>query len=295
MTAMNLMDRIRALGPVLDVEAVRALYAGSAAERVPEGMRIERDVAYGADPLQRLDVYRPMRAVPGGAPVIVLVHGGGFVRGDKQERANGGIHFAKAGYLTLLPNYRLAPAAGWPAGAEDVAAVWSWARREAAARGGDPERIVLMGESAGATHVAAAALIRRHHPPGGLRPAGLVLISGPYDVALERAARRQFGIATPDTRNDAYFGNDVAHLPGRTIVDLIDAAPLPVLITFAELDLLQMQVQAGELFAHLVRQHGFAAEIAMIRDHNHVSQSFSLNTGDDALSAPVERFLRQVL
>ena len=287
----SLHGRLRALGPVLDMQAVRTLYAGSGNEEVPEGMQVLRDVAFGDDPLQRLDVYRPMQRRAGGSPVIVLVHGGGFIRGDKTERSNGGIHFARAGYLVVVPNYRLAPAHRWPAGAEDVSAAWQWTLREAAALGGDPTRIMLVGESAGATHVATATLVRRFHPPGAPPPAGVVLISGPYDPVLERASRRQFGVATPDPRNDAYFGDDAATLPQRALVELIDAAPMPVLITYAELDLLQMQVHAGALFARLVRQHGYAPDIAMIRDHNHLSQCFSLNTADRSLADPIERFL----
>jgi triacylglycerol lipase len=75
-------------------------------------------------------------------------------------------------------------------------------------------------------------------------------------------------------------------------VDQIDADPLPLLITFAELDLVQMQVQAGELFARLVTRHGFSPELHVIRGHNHLTQVFSLNTGDESLSAPVLNFIR---
>jgi acetyl esterase len=290
----TLAARIHALGPVLDMAATRALFESSNSEVVPAGMRVQRDVAYGADPLQRLDIYQPLASPGALAPVLIFLHGGGFIRGDKQERINAGIHFAKAGYLTLVPNYRLAPAHPWPAGAEDVGAVFQWARERAAQSGGNGRRIILMGESAGAAHAAAAIFIRSLQPAGGLRPAALVLISGPYDAGLEYASRRQFGVATPDPRNDAYYGPDPALHHARSIVDLIDVEPLPVLVTFAELDLLQMQVQAGQLYAQLVKRHGFAAQIAMIRDHNHLSQCFSLNTGDEALSAPISRFLAGV-
>jgi acetyl esterase len=289
-----LVERIRALGPVLDMEATRALYETSGAEVVPAGMRVLRDLAYGPDNLQRLDVYGPASAGTRPAPVLIVVHGGGFIRGDKSERSNAGIHFAKAGYLTLVANYRLAPAHPWPSGAEDVGAVWRWAQQQAAAYGGDLEQMFLLGESAGAAHVASATLIRSLQPQGGLRPAGIVLVSGPYDAELELRARRQLGIATPDPRNEAYFGADTNLHRQRSIIRLIDAEPLPVLITFAELDLIQMQVQAGELFAHLVTHCGYSPAIAVIRGHNHLSQCFSLNTGDDALADPILRWMAQV-
>ena len=157
---------------------------------------------------------------------------------------------------------------------------------------GRPGRIWLLGESAGAAHVAAATLLRRFHPPAGLSIAGAVLISGVYNVHLERLARAQFGVPTPDPRNEAYFGSDFERYPSMSVVELIDSDPFPLLITYAELDLLQMQVQAGELFARLVSHHRFAPELKVIRGHNHLTQVYSINTGDTSLSAPVLRFLR---
>ena len=122
----------------------------------------------------------------------------------------------------MIPNYRLGPTHRWPAGAEDVARAVSWFRSQADKYGGDADRIWLMGESAGATHVASATLLKRFHPPGGLHVAGIVLISGVYNLELERRARKQFGIATPDLRNEAYFGSDFERYPAMSLVDQID-------------------------------------------------------------------------
>jgi acetyl esterase len=135
--------------------------------------------------------------------------------------------------------------------------------------------------------------MRRFHPPGGLAVAGVVLISGVYNLELERLARRQFGVATPDPRNDAYFGSDASRQAQMSTVRNIDTAPLPLLITYAELDLPQMQVQAGELFATLVVRHGFYAELHVVRGHNHLTQVYAINTGDESLSRRVREFLHR--
>jgi triacylglycerol lipase len=157
----------------------------------------------------------------------------------------------------------------------------------------DTKRIFLGGESAGAAHVAAATLVRRFHPQEGLVLAGTVLISGVYNVHLERLARAQFGVTTPDPRNEAYFGSDFDSYRRMSTVELIDAPPrAPILITYAELDLLGMQVQAGELFARLVTQHGYSPQLRVIRGHNHLTQVYAVNTGDESLSAPLLEFLR---
>jgi acetyl esterase len=111
---------------------------------------------------------------------------------------------------------------------------------------------------------------------------------------LEKLAREQFGVATPDPRNEAYFGSDFAHYRQMSTVALIDAPPTaPLLITFAELDLLQMQVQAAELFARLVTDHGAKPQLRVIRGHNHLTQVYAINTGDESLSAPMLEFLRE--
>jgi acetyl esterase len=74
-------------------------------------------------------------------------------------------------------------------------------------------------------------------------------------------------------------------------VEQIDAKPFPVLVTYAELDPPQMQVQAGELFARLVTRHGFTPDLKVIRGHNHLSQLEAINTVDDVLSSTLLSFL----
>jgi acetyl esterase/lipase len=290
-----LAERLRQIGPSFDLPAVQALYQPLLAAQPRDGVALHADLAYGDHPRQVLDVYRPTSAKATGTrlPVLVFFHGGGFIRGDKSQRANVGWHFARQQVLTVVPNYRLAPDSTWPSGPQDVVAVWRWLREYVQHHGGDPERILLMGESAGAAHVAAATLMRRFQPaPSDWKISGAVLLSGPYNARLEGMARRQFAVASPDPRNDAYFGPDPASWDPASIVDHIDAAPFPLLISYAERDLVQMQVQAGELFARLVSRHGFNPGLQMLREHNHFSQGLSIGTDDDSVSGPLLRFLR---
>ena len=76
-------------------------------------------------------------------------------------------------------------------------------------------------------------------------------------------------------------------------MDQVDAAPLPLLIAAAERDLLQMQVQAGELFARLVTQHGFSPELHWWRGHDHFTPGASLGGDDTTVSAPLAAFVRR--
>jgi triacylglycerol lipase len=288
----SIEQRIRARGAVLDMPFTQALYQPLLQQQRRDGVEVLRDLEYGEDGRQKLDVYRPPAQSAQPRSAMIFMPGGGFIRGDKSERENVGQYFARHGFVVAVANYRLAPAHTWPAGALDVISVFEWLKNNAARLAIDPARIFLAGESAGAAHVAAAMLIRRFHPPGGLSAAGGLLISGVYNVRLELLARAQFGIATPDPRNEAYFGSDFTRYPAMSTIDLVDAAPFPLMITFAEIDLLQMQIQAGELFARLVTHHGFAPELAVIRGHNHLTQVYAVNTGDERLSAPMLSFLR---
>jgi triacylglycerol lipase len=286
---------LRERGPVIDVPGTKALYEPLLARQPREGVRCLKDVAYGRDSRHCLDVYLPEAAGAGPRPAMVFIHGGGFIRGDKSERANVAYEFAAEGYVVVLPNYRLGPAHHWPAGAQDVTSVLEWVAAHASELGVDPQRMLLVGESAGAAHAAASTLLRQLRPSQAAAPAGVALISGPHNARLEALARKQFGIATPDPRNEAYFGADLSAWDRMSTVDLVDADPFPLLITYAELDPPQMQVQSGELFARLVSRHGFRPALQVIRGHNHLSQLYSIGTGDDTLAGVLRAWMARVL
>lgn len=288
----ELAQRLREVGN--DLPAVAALYEPLLADQDRSGVRCHVDLIYGDHARHRLDVYQPEQTPPKqGWPVVVFMHGGGFVRGNKEHRANIGWYLAQQGFVTVLPNYRLAPESQWPSGPEDVVGVWRWVQEHGAAYGGNPDGVVLMGESAGAAHVAAAAL-RSELQPDGWRIRGAVLLSGPYNARLEGKARAQFGIATPDPRNEPYFGTDKSQWDRASTVDHISAKPFPLLISYTEQDLIQMQVQAGELFARLVSEHGYSPDLLVVPSHNHFSQGFSFGTCDGSVSEPVVNFIHHV-
>jgi len=285
--------QIRARGSVLDLPLVQSLYQQALDVQPRDGVAVTRDLPYGPNERHHLDAYRPIDAAAQSSASMIFLHGGGFIRGNKAGRDNVGYFFARQGFVTLVANYRLAPAHAWPAGAEDVTRALCWTQENISRWGGNPQRVFVAGESAGAAHIALATLVKRFHPSSRIPPAGALLISGVYNASLEAMARRQFAIPTPDPRNDAYFGSNRDAFPAMSTVDLVDAAPFPLFMSYAELDMLQMQVQAGELFSRLVTRHGFDPELAVIRGHNHLSQVYSINTGDDSLSGPLLEFLKR--
>ena len=184
--------KVAAMGPNFDEEilgATRALYA-PLIRKPSASVKVTADVAYGSDPRQKLDVYQPAGAAE---HVLVYIPGGGFVGGDKNLDGvfyvNLGNYFASHGILTIVANYRLAPAHAWPAGAQDVAGAVAWARANAKSFGGDPARIVLFGQSAGSTHAATYLFDPTFHPAGQAGVAAGILMSGPYSFQGELRAK----------------------------------------------------------------------------------------------------------
>ncbi len=119
-----------------------------------QGVRVLRDVPYGTDARQNLDVYLPAR--PAG-PVILMVHGGAWAFGDKASPdvlRNKLQHWVEGlGYVLVSTNYRLVPSVQPLAQADDVAHALALVQKQAPHWGADPKRLVLMGHSAGA-HLA---------------------------------------------------------------------------------------------------------------------------------------------
>jgi acetyl esterase/lipase len=141
------------------------------------------DVAYGSDPRQKLDVYRP-EGGGAGLPVLVFCYGGGWDSGSRAYYEFAGRSFASAGYLTIVFDYRLVPHDLFPAFVEDTAAAIAWASSHAGEYGGDGSRVFLLGHSAGAYNVAMAALDRRYLEAKGSKPdvvAGVAVLAGPFD------------------------------------------------------------------------------------------------------------------
>jgi acetyl esterase len=288
--------QLREIGPVIDVPAVTRIYAPLHAETPKAGVTRTADIAYGSDPRNKLDAYAPKTRPETRMPVLIFIHGGGFVRGDKAIPQtpfyeNIGYYFARHGVLTLIATYRLAPKAAWPAGAQDVGAVVKWARTHAEGLGGDARRIVLWGHSAGAAHVAAYAFDKRLQPKGGSGLAGAILMAGVYDPVLETEGLAQFQGSNPEPSNKAYYGANPKLYAARAPLRHLTAPKLPVLLIVSELDPPMMHVETGALFAALCGRDKACPELLTPRDHDHISEAYAINTADETISGPVLAFV----
>lgn len=281
--------KLVAIGRVVDPPGTARLYAPLQKVMPQPGVKAERDIAYGSDPKETLDLFTP-EAKGKPRPILIFVHGGAFVGGDKSKAGNGSpspfydnmmIWAVGHGLIGVNMNYRLAPGATYPTVQHEIAEVVALARRNAAAWGGDPDKIVVWGHSAGASHVASFIA----HPEtyadvaGARKPvAGAIVTSGGY----------QFG----GTRDNTYYG-PAATLPERSSTQGLIKSKVPLLVAHAELDPQGMVAEADRLHAALTeakRPHDWL----VAPGHSHMSESYSVGTADESVSGPALAFIQRV-
>ena len=283
----EIAKKLAELGRVIDPEATAKLYAPLQPTEPYFGVRIERDLKYGPAARNLLDIFMPQN-VTSGRPVLVFVHGGAFIGGNKRRTPGSPFYdnvmlwAVKNGFIGVNMTYRLAPQFPWPAGAEDVASTVEWVSKEIAERGGDPSRVYLMGHSAGAVHVASYV----SHPEfykvknGGVR--GAIMVSALYDLT-----------AAPLTDPEkAYFGSDTSHYASESPLPGLLKTTIPLMAVSSEFDL-QGFVKQLELFKEATcKRSSGCARTVMLPQHNHMSEVYSINTADTRLTDPILEFVR---
>jgi len=285
----ELRAKLESLGPDLTPEMLGGttqVFAALAKGSDP-AVEVTRDLAYGEHERHKLDVFR--KADTQGAPVLVFVHGGGFVMGDKRSAEtpfydNIGTFAACQGFVGVTITYRLAPAHQFPSGPEDLAAVVRWLRANVAQYGGDPDKIVLSGQSAGAAHVAGYVAHQAHHaePGGGI--AGAILMSGIYDTLS----------CTPNQFHLAYYGDDPKGWgPASCMAGLINSE-IPLMLTVSEFDPEDFQRQAAQFVGAWGVAHAAYPEMHYLAGHNHLSPAQSIGSEIKSVERMVAGFVRRV-
>ena len=154
------------------------------------GLSILEDIQYGAHQRQALDIYRPDATIlkperhdMSGLPVVVFIFGGSWQRGDKAGYGFVGRSLAQAGYVTVVIDYRLAPKNIYPDYVNDSVSAISWVYQHIAQYGGNPNKIFVIGHSAGAFNAVAAVADERFWnnsqvPTTAIK--GVIGLAGPY-------------------------------------------------------------------------------------------------------------------
>lgn len=284
--------RMLELGPlwatdiVANRKAVLEVYTPVLASKDPSDVEVTRNQAYGAHARQCLDVYR--RPGVSNAPVVVFIHGGAFLRGEKDSNTHiyGNLprYFARNGCIGVNVEYRLAPEAAYPEGTRDVAQAVRWVQGNIRASGGDPSRIFLVGHSAGGAHAAAYVCdpVSRH--AGGHGVAGLVLISARLRADVRPDNPNAHGVR-------AYYGDDETLYDERSVVTHAKNMDVPLLLAVAEYENPSLDTYAAEMRERVQLTTGRDPRFMRLAGHNHTSIVAHFDTPEDALGREILDFI----
>jgi acetyl esterase/lipase len=278
---------------------LRALIAQKQAAAAPAvlaaGVQRIADVPYGADPAQRMDVYVPTSPTTGTnslvasavrAPVIFMVHGGGWRHGDKamgrvvQEKVN---RWVPKGFILISINYRMLPDAPVAVQERDVQAALMAAQQRAGTWGGDPSRFILMGHSAGAHLVA---LLNARAPQALREGAWPWLGTVSLDSAMMNVPARMRAPHLP--LYDDAFGTDPAYWVAMSPFHqwTAGAPPLQMVCSAQRAD---DPCQQSDAMARHVRNQGGRAEVLpQDLDHGEINAQLGL---DSDYTRAVEAFM----
>ncbi|MBS1240178.1 MAG: alpha/beta hydrolase fold family protein [Proteobacteria bacterium] len=278
--------KIAAMGSEFSPELIEATNAMLAPLLpAPDEARTTRDIAYGPHERHRLNLFRPpfdKLRTDTPAPCLLFVHDGGFVMGDKGAPGapfynNIGAWAQKQGFVSATMNYRLAPEVRWPAGREDVIAAILHLAGHAGEYGIDPARIVVMGHSAGATHVADTVAA-----PGAAagRFAGAIMSSGFYDLAS----------AVRDPFKPQYYGDGEDWSPMSPLPGLLESE-IPCLFGVCEYDMIECQQQARLLADAWLAARGRWPVVHVQAGHNHISAARQVGSPVDSFGPVLADFV----
>ncbi|MFZ2163294.1 MAG: alpha/beta hydrolase [Sideroxyarcus sp.] len=259
--------------------------SGTAA--LPTGAKLLKDIAYGEADAQKIDVYLPAHAEH--APVILMVHGGGWRRGDKamsQVVNNKAARWLAQGFIFISANYRMLPKADVLTQADDVARALAAAQSHATEWGGDPAKFILMGHSAGAHLVTLLSAAPARTQALGAHPwlGTVVLDSAALDV-VEIMQSRHYRLY------DKAFGKNETFWKSASPLHVLNAKATPMLLVCSTTRKDKPCDQANA-FAAKATVMGVRAEVfGQALSHKEINQTLGLN---GAYTDMVERFMRSL-
>ena len=254
-----------------------------------QAQNVSRNIPYAepANERQTLDVYAPENAK--GLPVIFWIHGGGWQAGDKTSVQGKPKAFVDKGYVFVSTNYRFLPNVAMEAIVRDIAKSIHWVHDHIAEFGGDPNRLLVMGHSAGAQLAALICTDDRYLKAEGLSLAiikGCVPVDGDtYDVPLmiETGAARRKALGQPDPKFGHYekFGSDpVKHHDFSAVNHVAREKGIPPFLLLYVADHPDTSAQAQRL-GSVLTEAGVTAKLFGAKDTNHSKINDNLGLPED--------------
>lgn len=286
---LEAFEEIAAMGANLDLQVIQrtsALFVELHRHTEKDGVISFRDISYGNDPRNLLDIYVPENR---GSirPAIVFIHPGGLTHGDKNideanlMYANIAIWFARHGMVGVNATYRLVPDITYPEGGEDMKAIVDFLKGSGEEYGIDPEGIFFLCASAGCTHTASLLFDQSLMDDGEPDIVGAIMLSGSYTGY-----------------NSDYYGTDPKAMVANSPLGLAESyggKPVPIFLMSAEYDPNSIETDTARLLLLLCERRNACPRYTQARDHNHVSINQHINTADTRYSSQMLDFVNQVM
>lgn len=253
------------------------------------GQEVKRDIPYASPSVdrQRLDVYAPPDAK--NLPVVFWIHGGGWQTGDKSSIQAKPRAFTAKRFVFVSTNYRLLPDVDMATIVRDVAKSIRWVHDHVAEYGGDPDRIFVMGHSAGAQLAALVCVDDRYLKAEGLDLSiikGCVPVDGdtfdvPAIIETAETRRRVHGQSPPVNGHREKFGNDAAkHRDFSAVAHVAKDKSIPPFLIMHVADHPDTSAQAQRL-ASVLKGAGVPVQVYSARESTHSKINADLGIPDD--------------
>jgi acetyl esterase/lipase len=225
------------------------------------GFHKSADLPYGSDPRNQLDVYTPS-AVAANAPVVVFFYGGSWNSGSRKDYGFVGEALASRGIVAVIADYRLYPQVHYQGLLEDSARAVAWTRKNISQYGGDPQRLFVMGHSAGGYNAAMVALDAEWLAQFDMQPSmlkGWIGLAGPYDF---------LPIENVEVKPVFYFPNSP---PDSQPINHVSAASPPALLIASRDDTLVNPTRNTGGLANKLRDQGVSVRELYFTRTNHAT------------------------
>jgi acetyl esterase/lipase len=291
--------------------------AGRAATAKTYAVREVTNLRYGPakDPdaaWHRLDLYLPKGKKS--FPVIMFVHGGAWVIGDKDFLGWGadiGRFFAQRGIGAVMPSYRLSPAVKHPEHVKDLAKAFAWVGQNITKYGGAADQLFLCGHSAGGHLVSLLATDPAYLKGAGVKPSavkGVISVSGVYripEINFNFTLPKELSGAAPGKKKSAttvnfrlnlfslVFGDDPKVLKGASPLSHVKRGLPPFLLVYAGHDIPFLPQMARE-FARALKAVQCPVRLLRVKDRDHDTVMFSATSAADPVAKAICRFIAKL-
>lgn len=268
-----------------------------------EAQDIKRDVPYATPPSERqvLDIYSPADAKK--LPVVFWIHGGGWQTGDKSDVQIKPQVFMEKGFVFVSTNYRLLPHVDMETIIRDIAKSIHWVHDHIGEYGGDPDRLLVMGHSAGAQLAALISIDDRYLKAEGLNLSiikACVPVDGDtYDLPaiIETAEVRRRAHRQPPIKfgHREKFGNDpLKHIDFSAVTHVAKGKGIPPFLILHVADNADVSAQAQRL-GSVLKEAGLPATVFGVRDTTHTRINANLGLPDDPATKALFEFIAEAL